>query len=65
MIGRAELTDGPIDLGEGGLGVVHRERGHEAGEPVRVAGDDLGHAVIGQPGQLGRDVGAAQHLDRR
>ena len=61
---RPEVADRPVDLAEGRLRVVHRERRHEAREAVGVPSDDLGHAVVGQPRQVGGQLRSAEGLDR-
>ena len=47
-----KLGNGAIDLSEGGLGVVHRHRGHETGETIGIFLHQPGHAVVGQARQL-------------
>ena len=63
--GRAEVVDRAVDLANRGVGIVHRQRGDEPGKALGVSGDDLGHPVVGQLGQLGAHGRAAGDLDRR
>ena len=48
----AEIGDRPVGLGQGGIRSVHRERGGEAGELFGMPVDELGHAVVGDLGEL-------------
>jgi hypothetical protein len=61
----AEIVEGPLQLGEGGVGVVHGQRGDEAGEAVGVTRDDGRHLVVGEPRQVGTGGRRSHHLDRR
>ena len=61
----AQGLDRALHLLERRLDVVHRHRGDEAGEALRVLGDDLRHAVIGDARQLGRALGRGDEFDRR
>ena len=61
----AKGVERAIDLAQGGLGVVHRQRGDEGGKAVRVPLDQRGHLVVGEPREVGADVGAADNLDGR
>jgi hypothetical protein len=62
---RAEPVAGVPGLGDGRLGVVHRQAGHEAGEAVRVAVNQLGEGLVADPGQLPGGLRRPQVLDRR
>jgi len=50
--GSAELRDGVFRLAHGRVRVVHREPGDEADEAVRIAVDQLRHALVADPCQL-------------
>ena len=61
----AELGRCPVDFLHRCVRVVHRQAQKKARKPVRVGAADRGHAVIGDPGEGGRPVGAAEDVDRR
>src|SRR3989442_682871 len=63
--GGAEPVDGAVDLSQGGVGVVHRQGGDEAGEAVGMLRDQLGHAVVREARQRRGRVRAGERLDRR
>ena len=47
---RAKLAHRPVQFPGGGLGVVHRQRGGEASEPVWMLRHQVGQFVVGGPG---------------
>ena len=63
-----ELPDGPVQLGDGRVGVLHRELG-EAGQPVGRTGHELRHPLVvpaAEPdGEIGLDVGQVRERVRR
>src|SRR5215468_5352326 len=63
--GRAEMVEGPLQLGEGGVDVVHGQRSDEAGEAVGVTRDNGRHFVVGEPGQVWTRGRRSHHLDGR
>ena len=57
--------DRAIGLGERGLDVVHRHRGDEGWEMLRMLAADLGQQVVGEARELRRAVGRRDQLERR
>ena len=62
---RAEVADGPVGFLERGLGIVHRQRGRESDEAIRMLAHELGHGVVGDPRQLDALGRLREQLDRR
>jgi len=61
---RAELAGRVLQLGHGGVGVVHRHAGAEPGETVGVGPDQLGQGLVADPRHLPGDLGRAEVLHR-
>ena len=62
---RAELAHRAFGLVEQPLRIVHRQRSDESREAARVLRDQLGHAVVGEPRQLGGKRRRPEDFDRR
>ena len=56
---RAELRDRALGLRGAGIGGRQRRLRDEGREALGVLGDQLGHAVVADPGELERDLGVA------
>ena len=54
-----------VDLGERGLDIVHRQRGDEGREAVRMLAAEGGQLVIGDARELRRAIGRRDQLERR
>src|SRR5438067_1875531 len=61
---RAVLIDRATHPGERRVGIVHRQRGDEAEEPI-VAPNELRQPVVGLFGELRRTIGTGDRLERR
>ncbi len=62
---RPKLAHRPVQLFGGGLRIVHRERGGEAGEPIWMSRDQLGEFVVGGAGELEGDGRVTELFERR
>ena len=50
----AKIFYGALDLFYRGGGIIHRQGGHKSGKAIRMFGDELGQAVIGDFGEFRR-----------
>lgn len=57
---RAQLVYGPVEFGDRRVDVVEGDRGTEAGEAVRVLGDEFRQAVVAPAGEVGWCAGPAR-----
>ena len=62
---RAQLPDRVLRFLEQAIRIVHRQRRDECREAVRVPRHELGHALVGEPRQIGGHRRRSELLERR
>ena len=60
---RSQLPSSTLRLGQRGLGIVHRQRGDETREAIRVKLNHLRLSIVGNPGKISCTGGTVHGLD--